>query len=323
MAVRTLDCSRLPHQPPDLVRRHADRRPASQPGVSAAQAGRGRRRCISAIPIRAREHLVVFEPERRPRARSCCSPRAAGTNGLRDQTEVAADPDGDGGPGAVHRLRERRQPAPGARPGQGQRIRRCAFPSAPPGAPRPPAPDREPGARAARWRAGAARRAVLHATIAAVVETRATPILLDLRPNATVLVFTLTMAVLTGLLFGLAPAIGCTRVDPAPSLKSVNAAIPQSRRRWSTRQVLVAAQIGLCVLLVSGAGLLVGPCEISRHETAGSIAPAAAVLARCPAHAVPGRAGAGALRGAGRTAGPAGGSIVGGLCEEHRDELPR
>ncbi len=94
-------------------------------------------------------------------------------------------------------------------------------------------------------------------SIAALVETGATPILLDLQPNATVLLFTLTIAILTGLLFGLAPAIGCTRVDPAPALKSVSALIPQSRRRWSTRQVLVAAQIGLCVLLVSGAGLLV------------------------------------------------------------------
>ena len=93
-------------------------------------------------------------------------------------------------------------------------------------------------------------------SIAALLETGATPILLDLQPNAIVLLFTLTIAILTGLLFGLAPAIGCTRVDPAPALKSISAAIPRSRR-WSTRQVLVAAEIGLCVLLVSGAGLLV------------------------------------------------------------------
>ena len=93
-------------------------------------------------------------------------------------------------------------------------------------------------------------------TIASLVETSSTPILLDLGPNATVLMFTLAMAVLTGLVFGLAPAIGCTRVDAAPALKSVNAATSAPGRRWSTRQLLVAAQIGLCLLLVSGAGLL-------------------------------------------------------------------
>ena len=97
---------------------------------------------------------------------------------------------------------------------------------------------------------------VATSTIASLVETGTSPILLDLQPNATVLVFTLTIAILTGVMFGLAPAIGCTRVDAAPALKSVNAAIPQAGRRWSTRQVLVVAQIGLCVLLVSGAGLL-------------------------------------------------------------------
>ncbi len=106
-------------------------------------------------------------------------------------------------------------------------------------------------------------------SIAALVETGATPILLDLQPNATVLLFTLTIAILTGLLFGLAPAIGCTRVDPAPALKSVSAAIPHSWRRWSTRQVLVAAQIALCVLLVSGAGLLVRTLRNLETRTSG------------------------------------------------------
>jgi putative ABC transport system permease protein len=54
----------------------------------------------------------------------------------------------------------------------------------------------------------------------------------------------------------LAPAFGCTRVDMAPALKTAGAATGRTGRRWSTGRVLVAVQIGLCVLLVSGAGLL-------------------------------------------------------------------
>jgi predicted permease len=95
--------------------------------------------------------------------------------------------------------------------------------------------------------------------IGALIATGATPMLLDLRPNATVLIFTATITILTGLVFGLAPAIGCTQVDTAPALKALGAGTPKtsSRLRWSTRQTLVASQIALCVLLASGAGLLV------------------------------------------------------------------
>jgi predicted permease len=94
------------------------------------------------------------------------------------------------------------------------------------------------------------------AAIAALVGTGPNPILLDLQPNATVLTFTIAMSVLTGILFGLAPAYSCTRVDLASALKAAGAVIREPGRRWSTRQVLVAVQVGFCVLLVSGAGLL-------------------------------------------------------------------
>ena len=92
------------------------------------------------------------------------------------------------------------------------------------------------------------------AAVATLVESGPSPILLDLQPNALVLTFTIALSVLTGLLFGLAPALSATRVDLTPGLKS-GPASPQ-RRRWSMRQALVAAQIALCVVLVAGAGLL-------------------------------------------------------------------
>jgi predicted permease len=81
------------------------------------------------------------------------------------------------------------------------------------------------------------------------------PILLSVEPNASVLAFTIGVSALTGIAFGLAPAFGLTGIDLTHALRSVG----RSERRhgsWSTRHVLVAGQIALCVLLVYGAGLL-------------------------------------------------------------------
>ena len=89
---------------------------------------------------------------------------------------------------------------------------------------------------------------------------------------------TLRDSVLTGLLFGLAPAVRTTRVDMSPALKSTGTTmIRHTRGRWSPRQVLVSVQVGLCVLLVSGAGLLgqtlrnleTRPTGIDRHNLLG------------------------------------------------------
>jgi len=67
------------------------------------------------------------------------------------------------------------------------------------------------------------------------------------------------LALLTGVLFGLMPAVQATRVDVLPALKETRAGQPRSRR-WrgvSLSHALVAAQIGICVLMLVGAGLFV------------------------------------------------------------------
>jgi putative ABC transport system permease protein len=93
-------------------------------------------------------------------------------------------------------------------------------------------------------------------TIVALVRVGPNPVLLDVRPNATVMGFTIAISLLTGIFFGLIPALGTTRVELTPALKEVGAAVRSPHRRWSARQVLVAAQIGLCLALLSGAALL-------------------------------------------------------------------
>lgn len=76
-----------------------------------------------------------------------------------------------------------------------------------------------------------------------------------------VLEFTLAVALATGILFGLAPAIQGTKVDLTPALKETRASHPRSRRRFGVpfglSHALVVSQIAISLLLVAAAGLFV------------------------------------------------------------------
>ncbi|MGH9772459.1 MAG: ADOP family duplicated permease, partial [Candidatus Acidiferrales bacterium] len=71
-----------------------------------------------------------------------------------------------------------------------------------------------------------------------------------------ILAFTIAVALATGILFGLAPAIAATRVDITPALKETRASAPRGRR-IGLAQFLVVAQIALSLLLVLGAAIFV------------------------------------------------------------------
>jgi predicted permease len=86
--------------------------------------------------------------------------------------------------------------------------------------------------------------------------SESTPIPINLTPDARVLLFSAVVAVLTGVVFGLAPALQGSRVEPMHALKSgVRAA--SGGGRWSLKQGLVTAQIALSLVLLVGAGLFV------------------------------------------------------------------
>lgn len=74
-----------------------------------------------------------------------------------------------------------------------------------------------------------------------------------------VLAFAEGIAILTGLLFGLAPAMRGVRVDLTPSLKSADPSGTAGlrRQRFSMGNLLVATQVCLAVLVLATAGLLV------------------------------------------------------------------
>jgi predicted permease len=81
-----------------------------------------------------------------------------------------------------------------------------------------------------------------------------TGLALDLRLDLRVLAFTTAVSLLTGMVFGLAPALRATRVDLTPALKD-NARNSSSGTRSSLSKALVVVQVALSLVLLIGAGL--------------------------------------------------------------------
>ncbi len=79
----------------------------------------------------------------------------------------------------------------------------------------------------------------------------------EVRLDSTVLLVTLSIAVGTGLLFGLAPAIALSRPDLVEAFKDDGTRSVGSARSAWLRQSLVVGEVALCMLLLVGAALLV------------------------------------------------------------------
>lgn len=67
---------------------------------------------------------------------------------------------------------------------------------------------------------------------------------------------TFVLALLTGIAFGVGPALAVGRADPQGTLREQTRGASESRRTRRMRGVLVAGQIALCVSLLAAAGLL-------------------------------------------------------------------
>jgi len=93
-------------------------------------------------------------------------------------------------------------------------------------------------------------------------------IVLDLRPDLPVLLFAAAVSLATGILFGVAPALQAVRRDVGPALK-LNARNLGPGRPWGLRNLLVAAQVALCLFLLVGGGLFIQTLRNLRVQDAG------------------------------------------------------
>jgi len=78
---------------------------------------------------------------------------------------------------------------------------------------------------------------------------------LPLSPDLRVLSFAVAVCLLTGVLFGIAPALKAIGIEVNPTLKDVSA--PESPSRFGWGKSLVASQVALSLLVLFGASLLV------------------------------------------------------------------
>jgi len=85
------------------------------------------------------------------------------------------------------------------------------------------------------------------------------PVAFDFSLDGNVLGFTLLLSVLTGLLFGIAPALQASKPDLVVALKDETALVPgasgRGGRRFTLRDLLVVAQVALSLVLLISAGL--------------------------------------------------------------------
>jgi putative ABC transport system permease protein len=77
-----------------------------------------------------------------------------------------------------------------------------------------------------------------------------------IRIDGAVLLFTLVTAIVTGLVFGIAPAVHGSRADLNDALKGGSRSVSEPHGQW-LRRTLVVAEVALALTLLIGAGLLI------------------------------------------------------------------
>jgi predicted permease len=98
---------------------------------------------------------------------------------------------------------------------------------------------------------------VLTRALIALVPQQGQPLLITPNPDARVLAFTFGLTLLTGVVFGLLPALRASRPDPWTALKDTVGSIAGTGGSLFLRKGLVIAQVSLSFLLLFGAGLFV------------------------------------------------------------------
>ncbi len=94
-----------------------------------------------------------------------------------------------------------------------------------------------------------------------VLGSKSVPRLAEIGIRVDALLFTLTISVVSGILFGLAPALRVSRLDLLTSLKEADRGSAGASAMWgrgnNLRRLLVVAELAISVVVLIGAGLLV------------------------------------------------------------------
>jgi len=112
-----------------------------------------------------------------------------------------------------------------------------------------------------------------HVILSFVSNNQPRPLAFAAGLDVRVLGFTLAISLLTGILFGLAPAFRSTRVDLTPALKEGSggsvSVVHRAGRLFSVGNVLVVTQVALAIVVLVGAGLLVRTLQNLRNIDVG------------------------------------------------------
>ena len=92
----------------------------------------------------------------------------------------------------------------------------------------------------------------------------ALPIAVDFAIDLRVLAFTFALSLLTGLVFGVVPALKASRPSLVPALKGSSFDTDRRGRRLDVKKALVVAQVALSLMLLIAAGLLVRGLDAAR-----------------------------------------------------------
>ncbi|HEX8176927.1 MAG TPA: ABC transporter permease [Pyrinomonadaceae bacterium] len=95
------------------------------------------------------------------------------------------------------------------------------------------------------------------------------PIALDFTPDSYVLKWMLVVSLLTGVIFGLAPALLASRTDLVAVIKGGAAKPSRGRHRWNLRGVLVVAQVTISLVVLICAGLFIRSLSKARQTDPG------------------------------------------------------